>query len=82
MSCHLRRSKAKLELVVSPNRVVARSDSMTNPAHGGPLHPFWGAEHRTSTPSSSISTQIVPDAMQSSTNNPPTAWVASASAAM
>jgi hypothetical protein len=58
MSCHLRRSTAKLELVVSPSRSSARAPSMTSPAAGEALQPFCGAEISTSTPVAFMSTQI------------------------
>jgi hypothetical protein len=59
MSCHLRRSTAKLELVVSPSRASARSLSMTSPAAGEALQPFCGAEISTSTP---VALHVDPDA--------------------
>ncbi len=48
--------------------------------HGVPLQPFWGAVTITSTPMASMSTHMQPEATQSSTNRPPAAWVASATA--
>ena len=78
---HFLRSQAKLELVVSSMRTRARSPSATIPQHGGPLQPFCGALTRTSTPVAAMSTQTVPDAMQSSTNRPPTSCTAAASVA-
>ncbi len=77
---HLRRSQAKLVLVVASMALRARSLSMTSAQQGELLQPFCGALIRTSTPLAAMSTQIAPDATQSSTNRPPTAWVASASA--
>ncbi len=53
---------------------------MTSAQPGDALQPFCGALISTSTPLFSMSTQIVPDAMQSSTNMPPTACTASATA--
>ena len=47
---------------------------------GDPLHPFCGAVTMTSTPEARMSTHTVPDATQSSTNSPPTACTASATA--
>lgn len=48
-----------------------RSESMTRPAHEGPVHPFCGAEMSASTPFCSMSTHTVPEAMQSRTKMPP-----------
>jgi hypothetical protein len=53
---------------------------LTAAQQGDPLQPFCGAEISTSTPVAFMSTQIVPEAMQSSTNKPPTACTASATA--
>ncbi len=69
---HFLRSHAKLVLVVSSNRCDARALSMTRPQHGEPVQPFCGALISTSTPVAAMSTQIAPDAMQSSTMSPPT----------
>jgi len=44
------------------------------------LQPFCGAEIRMSTPVACMSTHMAPEAMQSSTNRPPTACTASATA--
>ena len=79
---HLRRSQAKLLLVVLSMRARASSLSMTIAQHGEPLQPFCGALTNTSTPQSTMSTHIAPEAMQSSTNRPPTACTASATARM
>ena len=62
---------AKLVLVVWSISVRARSLSITKPQQGEPLQPFCGALISTSTPVASISTQMVPEAIQSSTNSPP-----------
>jgi hypothetical protein len=70
---HLRRSQAKLVLVVASILSRARGLSMTSAQQGDALHPFCGALIRTSMPLACMSTQIVPEAMQSSTNMPPTA---------
>ena len=75
---HFFRSQAKLVLVVASIRVRACSLSITNAQQGEPLQPFCGALTSTSTPQAAMSTQIVPEAMQSSTNRPPTACTASA----
>ena len=77
---HLRRSQAKLVLVVCSMRSRARSPSITSAQQAGPLQPFCGALISTSTPSAAMSTQIAPEAMQSSTNRPPTACTAAATA--
>jgi len=77
---HLRRSQAKLVLVVVSMAVRARSLSMTSAQQGELLQPFCGALIRMSTPRAGMSTQIAPDAMQSRTKRPPTAWTASATA--
>ena len=63
--------------MVSSIALRARSFIITRAAHGDALHPFCGALIRISTPAASISTQIVPDAIQSNTNNPPTSRTAS-----
>ncbi len=63
-------------LVVASMAVRARLDSMTMAHAGEPLQPFCGAEINTSTPVACISTHIAPEAMQSSTNNPPTSCTA------
>ena len=42
------------------------------------LQPFCGALISTSTPTARMSTHMAPEAMQSSTNRPPAACVASA----
>jgi len=60
--------------VVPSIAVRARSESMTSPQPEELLQPFCGALIRTSTPVAAMSTQIVPEAMQSSTNSPPTAF--------
>ena len=48
--------------------------------HGEPLQPICGALIRMSTSLATMSTQTVPEAMQSRTNSPPTARVASPTA--
>ncbi len=70
---HLPRSQAKLVLVVPCSLSSARSLSMTSPQQGDALQPFCGALMSTSTPLDFMSTQMVPEAIQSSTNIPPTA---------
>jgi hypothetical protein len=77
---HFLRSQAKLVLVVPSMAARARSLSMTKAQQGELLQPFCGAETSTSTPVACMSTQIAPEAMQSSTNSPPTACTASATA--
>ena len=77
---HFLRSAAKLVLVVASMRARAASLSITKAQQGGPLQPFCGALTSTSTPVAAMSTQIAPEAMQSSTNSPPTACTASATA--
>ena len=77
---HFFRSQAKLVLVVASMRARAASLSITSPQQGGPLQPFCGALISTSTPVATMSTQIAPEAMQSSTNSAPTACAASATA--
>ena len=77
---HLRRSHAKLVLVVPSIAVRARSESITSADDGELLQPFCGALISTSTPFASMSTQIAPEAMQSSTNSPPASCVALATA--
>jgi hypothetical protein len=77
---HFLRSQAKLVLVVPSMRSRAAALSITIAQHGEALQPFCGALTSTSTPVASMSTHIVPEAMQSSTKRPPTAWVASATA--
>ena len=59
-------------------RSTAKSDSITKPAEGDADQPFCGAEIRTSTPSSFISIQAHPDAIQSRPIIAPTSWAASA----
>jgi hypothetical protein len=68
-----RRLQAKLLLLVDSMRLRAASPSMTRAQQGGPLQPFCGALRSTSTPVATMSTQIVPEATQSSTKRPPTA---------
>jgi hypothetical protein len=58
----------------------ARSDNITIAQQGELLQPFCGALTSTSTPVACMSTHMAPEAMQSSTNNPPTACTASATA--
>ena len=53
---------------------------MTMAQAGELLQPFCGAETSTSTPVAFMSTHMAPEAMQSSTNKPPTACTASATA--
>ena len=77
---HLPRSIAKLVDLVAFSRSSATSFSMTRPAEGGADQPFCGAEMSTSTPLAFMSTHAQPEAMQSSTNSPPTSCIASASA--
>ena len=67
---HLRRSQEKLLLVVPSMRARARSLSITIAQQGDPLQPFCGALIKMSTPVACMSTQIAPEAMQSSTNRP------------
>ena len=55
-----------------------RSESIISDAHAGPVQPFCGADRIQSTPVSFMSTQTVPEAMQSSTNKPPCACIAAA----
>ena len=71
---------AKVVLCVASIACRARSLSMTMAQQGELLQPFCGAEMRMSTPVATMSTHMAPEAMQSSTNRPPTAWVASATA--
>ena len=61
-------------------RSRARSDSITKAQQGDPLQPFCGALTSTSTPQAFMSTHTAPEAMQSSTNSPPTSCTASATA--
>jgi hypothetical protein len=77
---HFLRSQAKLVLVVAPMRSRAAALIITRPQQGEALQPFCGALTRTSTPVACMSTHIAPEAMQSSTNSPPTACTASATA--
>ena len=77
---HFFKSQEKLELVVPSMAALARSLSMTMAQHGELLQPFCGAEISTSTPVACMSTHMAPEAMQSSTNRPPTACTASATA--
>ena len=72
MARHFLRSSAKLLDAVCSSRSAARADSITRPAEGEADQPFCGAEISTSTPVASMSTQMAPDAMQSSTINAPT----------
>ena len=74
------RSAAKLVLWVSSRRRRASSPSITRAAQGDELQPFCGALISTSTPRAFMSTHRAPEAMQSSTNRPPTSWTASATA--
>ena len=75
---HFFRSHAKLVLVVASIAARARSLSITSAQHAELLHPFCGALISTSTPLAVMSTHSAPDAMQSRTKRPPTAWTASA----
>ena len=75
---HFLRSIAKVVLWVASMAARARSLSITIAQHGELLQPFCGAEMRMSTPVAAMSTHIAPEAMQSSTNKPPTACTASA----
>ncbi len=77
---HFFRSAAKLVLVRPSIAARARSPSITKAQQGEPLQPFCGALISTSTPVARRSTQHAPDAMQSSTNRPPTSCTASATA--
>ena len=77
---HFLRSQEKLELVVPSMAVRARSLSMTMAQQGELLQPFCGADTSKSTPVACISTHMAPEAIQSSTNKPPTACTASATA--
>jgi hypothetical protein len=65
-------------LVVPSSVFSARSDRQTIAQAGDELQPFCGALTSTSTPMACMSTHIAPEAMQSSTNRPPTACTASA----
>ena len=73
MSHHLRKSQEKLLLSVFLRRSRPAALSITSAQHGDALQPFCGALIKTSIPDLSISTQIVPEAIQSKTNKPPTA---------
>ena len=75
---HFFRSSAKLDDVVSASRTSAAGDSTTTPAEGDADHPFCGALISTSTPVAAISTQMQPEAMQSSTISAPTSCAAAA----
>ena len=77
---HFFRSMAKLDDVVPSIRSSAASENITRPAEGEADQPFCGAEIRTSTPTSFMSTQTQPLAMQSSTKSAPASWAARASA--
>ena len=77
---HFFRSAAKLVLVVALTRSRAAALIITIAAPGQLVQPFCGALMRTSMPQACMSTQIVPEAMQSSTNSPPTSCTASATA--
>ena len=77
---HFLRSAAKLVLLVASIAARARSLSITMAQAGEPLQPFCGALISRSMPQACMSTQSVPDAMQSSTNRPPTSCTASATA--
>lgn len=79
---HFFRSSAKLFEAVASSRSTARPDSITSPAAGEADQPFCGAEISTSTPVAAMSTQMQPEAMQSSTISAPAAWAASAIRAM
>ncbi len=68
---HFFRSSAKEFDAVSSSRFSAAGDITTTPAEGEADHPFCGAEISTSTPVASISTQMQPLAMQSSTISAP-----------
>src|SRR3546814_5816445 len=76
ISSHFFRSQAKEELVVAFTFSFAAWLSITRPLQGEALQPFCGAEISTSTPTACMSTQTVPEAMQSSTKRPPTACTA------
>jgi hypothetical protein len=77
---HFFRSQAKLLLWVASTRAWAAALSITRAQQGEALQPFCGALISTSTPQACMSTHSVPEAMQSSTNRPPTACTASATA--
>jgi hypothetical protein len=77
---HFFRSQAKLLLVVASIAARARSLSITKAQPGDPVQPFCGALTSRSTPVAFMSTHIAPEAMQSSTNRPPTSCTASATA--
>jgi urease gamma subunit len=77
---HFFRSQAKLLLVVASIRARARSPRAIRAQHGEALQPFCGALIRTSTLFAAMSTQTVPEAMQSRTNRPSTARTASPTA--
>ncbi len=70
---HFPRSTAKDVDLRAFTRSTAAAFSMTQPVEGEADQPFCGAEIRTSTPVAFMSTQTQPEAIQSSTNNPPTA---------
>ena len=74
---HFLRSQAKLVLLVPSMAARARSLSITMAQQGEPLQPFCGALTSTSTPVATMSTQMAPEAMQSSTISPPTSCTAS-----
>ncbi len=80
MVSHLPRSAAKLVDLVARHCSRAAARIITSPEDGGADQPFCGAEISTSTPVACMSTQIVPEATQSSTNSPPTSCAASARA--
>ena len=77
---HFFRSAAKVVLVVPSMAARARSLIITMAQAGELLQPFCGALINTSTPVARMSTHMAPEAMQSSTNRPPTACTASAMA--
>ena len=77
---HFLRSIEKLLLCVLSIFSRARSLIATIAQQGELLHPFCGAVIKRSTLQAFISTHIAPEAMQSSTNNPPTDLTASPTA--
>mmetsp|Transcript_29684 Transcript_29684/g.75434 ORF Transcript_29684/g.75434 Transcript_29684/m.75434 type:complete len:288 (-) Transcript_29684:110-973(-) len=70
-SSHFLKSTTKEVPLLARVASTPRLPSITSPAHDGPVHPFCGAEMRTSTPSACMSVHTVPEAMQSSTKRPP-----------
>ena len=69
---HFFRSTTKLFEVVSAIRASARGLITTTPVAGLADQPFCGAVMTASMPSAAMSTQMQPEAMQSSTKSAPT----------